>query len=219
MEKQTKVILLYSIISCIFLYITENIFHPTYIVQMFQKVITFIVIPLFLGKIMWFTFWKFWKINKRSFLYWTWFWIIWVFVISLTYFLLSNIISWEAISQSLTNREVNETTFIFIFVYIMFWNSLVEEYFFRWIIFNSLIKRYEKTAYILSSSMFSFYHFAIFWAWFKWYILWLAIFWLFIWGLFFAWLYKKTKWIWSAWIFHIFSDFIILIIWYYMFFS
>ena len=219
MHKSTKIILIYSIIVCILLYITENIFHPTYLIQMLQKLFSFIIIPILLGKYLWLSFWKFWKIQKDSFLYWLWFWILWAITISLTYYFLSDIIEWEAISKSLTDRWVNETTFIFIFLYIMFWNSLVEEYFFRGIIFRTLINSYKKTAYVLSSLMFALYHFAIFWAWFHWFILWLALLWLFIWGLFFAWLYQKTKGIWAAWFFHILVDLVILIIWYLEFFS
>ena len=219
MQKWFKIILIYSVIACILLYITENIFHPTYIIQMIQKIISFIILPVILGKYLWITFWKFWSIQKSSVLYWLWFWILWATVIWLTYYFLNEVIEWQAIRESLDVRWITSTTFLFIFIYIMFWNSLLEEYFFRWIIFRSLMKYSKKFAYIISSIMFTLYHFTIFWTRFHSYILWLALFWLFIWGLFFAWLYEKTKWIWWAWIFHIIADLVILIIWYIEFFS
>jgi membrane protease YdiL (CAAX protease family) len=219
MNKRNKIILIYSVIACLLLYITENIFHPTYAIQMIQKVLSFIVIPIILSKYLWFTFWKFWKVEKSSILYWFWFGLFWAIVIWLSYYLLRDSIQWWDIASSLNSRGITSTTFIFIFIYIMFWNSLVEEYFFRWIIFRSLKDFSKKFSYIISSTMFALYHFAIFGTWFHWYLLWLALFWLFVWGLFFAWLYEETKWIWWAWIFHIIADFVILVIWYIEFFS
>lgn len=214
MNKNIKIIIIYSIISLILLYITENIFHPTYVIQMLQKILFFIIIPIILSKYLNYKVGCFWKIQKSSFLYGILFWLLWVLVIWITYYFLRNIIDWSVITESLTNRWINQTTFIFIFAYIMFWNSLVEEYFFRWIIFNSLLDYSKKIAYFSSSILFAIYHITIFWTWFYGYILLLALFWLFLWALFFAWLYEKTKWIWWAWFFHIIADFIILIIWY-----
>lgn len=214
--KKSTILLLYWIIVCILLYITENIFHPNYFIQMFQKILSFIIIPIILAKYFWF---KIWKIKKLDFKYWLWLWFLSVFIISISYYFLGNLISWSDISESLTIRGVTSNTFIFIFLYIMFWNSLIEEYFFRWIIFNLFQKSHNFFAYLISSLMFALYHFAIFWAWFQWIILILAVFGLFIWWLFFAWLYEKTKWIWAAWIFHICADSIILVIWYIELFS
>lgn len=214
MNLNTKIILIYSIIACLLLYVTENIFHPSYLVQMIQKILSFIIIPIFLWKYLKERFWRFWKINKKSFIYWISLWLFWAFVIFVTYFFLKDSIEWWAINESLAIRWVNSQTFIFVFLYIMFWNSLVEEYFFRWVIFNFLFNYSKILAYILSSLLFALYHFAIFWTWFHWYILLLALFWLFAWWLFFAWLYKKTDWIWWAWIFHILVDLVILILWY-----
>jgi membrane protease YdiL (CAAX protease family) len=181
---------------------------------MLQKILLFVIIPLILTKYLKCKVWSFWKIQKSSFIYGISFWLLWAFVIWITYFLLNEYIDWEAIKESISNRWVNQTTFIFIFVYIMFWNSLVEEFFFRWVIFNNLINYSKKIAYFLSSILFALYHITIFWTWFEGSILLLALFWLFLWAMFFAWLFEKTKWIWWAWIFHIIADLVILIIWY-----
>jgi len=219
MKKELKIILAYSIIACTALYITENIYTPHYIVIMLQKILSFIIVPIILWYHLKHSFWKFWKINKSSFLYWIWFWLLWATIVWITYYFLRDLIDWQAINESLNNRWVTKATFIFIFIYIMFGNSLVEEYFFRWVIFNSLLKHSKKLAYFTSSILFALYHMAIFWTWFSWWIMWLAIFWLFIWAVFFAWLYEKTKWIWWAWIFHIIADLIILVIGYIELFS
>lgn len=219
MKLTPKIIISYALIACIALYITENIFHPSYLIQLIQKVLSFVIIPIIIWYLFKSSFGRFGKITKQSFTYWLWLGVLWWLSIFIAYYLLKDVIEWWAIQESMTRRGINETTFVLVFTYIMFWNSLVEEYFFRWIIFNALKDNYKVSAYLLSSIAFSLYHITIFQTWFHGYILLIALFWLFLWGLFFAWLYKKTSWIWWAWIFHIIADLVILVIWYYTFFK
>jgi membrane protease YdiL (CAAX protease family) len=151
--------------------------------------------------------------------YGIWFGLLSVVIISIAYYFLRESIDWQAIRTSANARGVNETTFLLAFAYIMFGNSLVEEYFFRGVIFRNALWISQIFAYLLSACMFSLYHITIFGTWFSGFILWLALFGLFIGGLFFAWLYKKTGGIWWAWIFHIFADLTILVIGYVEIFS
>lgn len=218
MKLSPKIIITYSLIVLIALYITENIFHPSYLIQLIQKVLSFVIIPLIISNLLKNPFWRFWNITKSSYIYGIWLWLLWWITIFISYYLLKDIIEWDSIQKSMTNRWITETTFILVFSYIMFWNSLVEEYFFRWIIFNTLKDTHKSLSYILSSTLFSLYHITIFWTWFHGYILLIALVWLFLWWLFFAWLYKKTSWVWWARFFHIIADAVILVIWYYTFF-
>lgn len=73
-------------------------------------------------------------------------------------------------------RHINEKTFTIIFLYIMFGNSLLEEYFFRGIIYYQASQISKPFAYLLSALMFSLYHIVIFSTWFSGYILGLALF-------------------------------------------
>jgi hypothetical protein len=41
-----KNILIYTLIATLALYIIENVYHPVYLIQIMQKVMTFLVIPL-----------------------------------------------------------------------------------------------------------------------------------------------------------------------------
>lgn len=211
---KNKLIIFYSLLACILLYLVENFFHPNYFLQMIQKVSFFVVIPLFISYFLKIEFGKFGKFTKKSLFFWVWFWVLASFIIIISYFLLRDFISWDSIKNSINSRGVVKSTYIIIFAYIMFWNSLVEEYFFRGIMFNTWTKINKFLAYFLSSIAFSLYHITIFWTWFHSYILVLALFWLFLWWLFFAYLYNKTSWIWWAYIFHIIVDLVILIIWY-----
>lgn len=218
MKLTPKIIISYALIACTLLYITENVYHPVYLLQLIQKVISFVIIPVIIWYIFKTQFGRFWKITKQSFLYGLSLWILGWIAIFLAYYLLKEVIDWNAIYNSMESRKINESTFILVFTYIMFWNSLVEEYFFRWVIFNTLKDNYKISAYLLSSIAFSLYHITVFQTWFHGYILLIALFWLFLGWLFFAWLYKKTNWIWWAYIFHILADLVILVIWYYTFF-
>lgn len=102
------------------------------------------------------------------------------FVIGATYFLLRGAIDWQAIHTSMEARHITETTFILVFLYIMLGNSLLEEYFFRGVVFRHLLGYSTSVAYIVSSLMFSLYHMTIFQSWFTGYILALALTGLFV---------------------------------------
>ena len=60
-------------------------------------------------------------------------------IITIAYYFLRETIDWQAIQTSANARGVNETTFLLTFAYIMFGNSLVEEYFFRGVVFRNAL--------------------------------------------------------------------------------
>jgi uncharacterized protein len=101
-------------------------------------------------------------------------------VVGVTYLFLRDAIDWGAIGASMEARHINETTFLLIFLYIMFGNSLLEEFFFRGIVFREMLGHSKIGAYLLSALMFSLYHMTIFQTWFGGWILALALFGLFL---------------------------------------
>lgn len=218
MLSRSHIILIYALIACVLLYITENIYHPVYSVQMFQKVVSFLLIPLLLGYIWKQRVGRAGKMSRTSVIYGVSLGLVSMVVIGVTYILLRDMIDWSAIRSSMESRGITETTFVIVFLYIMFGNSLLEEYFFRGIVHYNMSSISRVGAYILSSLMFSLYHITIFGTWFSGWILGLALCGLIAWWVFFSWLYEKTGGIWSAWIFHIFADLMILIIGYREFF-
>lgn len=212
-------IIIYALIAVWLLFVIENIYQPVYLAQMLQKIFLFAIIPLAISWHYKMTTPSVWKISKRAFVYGGCFGLLWALVIFITYFLLKDVISWDAIRVSLEVRSITASSFVWVFVYIMFGNSLLEEFFFRWIVFNETKKISKIFAYGFSSVLFALYHIVIFGTWFSWYLIVLALVWLLLWSLFFAWLYEKTGGIWWAWVFHIIADLAILIIWYIMLFS
>lgn len=214
-----KSILIYTIIVTGLLFLVENIYHPVYILQLLQKICSFLLIPILVASIFKETVGKAGSMSRFWLFLGIGLWIISAGIIALTYSFLREYIDWQAIHSSMEARHINEKTFTIIFLYIMFGNSLLEEYFFRGIIYYQASQISKPFAYLLSALMFSLYHIVIFSTWFSGYILGLALFWLFMGGIFFSWLYEKTGGIWSAWIFHIFADLAILIIGYVKFFT
>lgn len=213
-----KWILLYSIFVTGLLFLIENVYHPVYLLQLIQKLASFFLIPIMLAYFFEQMIGRAGKFQKSSILYGVGFWLLSAGIITITYLLLSEYIDWQAIRSSMEARQINEKTFIAVFLYIMFGNSLLEEYFFRGIVHYQTSKLSKNGAYLLSALLFSLYHMVIFATWFSGYILALALFGLFLGWVFFSWLYEKTGGIWSAWIFHIFADLTILAIGYIEFF-
>jgi membrane protease YdiL (CAAX protease family) len=213
-------IITYTILATIGLYLIESLIHPTYGYLLILKVTFFLLVPLGIWYFSKKSIWKFWKWSPDTWKFGIGFGLLSMVVIALTYILLRDSIDWGAIGASMEARRISmRRHFSSYFLYIMFGNSLLEEYFFRGIVFRQMLLNLSKSEPILLSAlMFSLYHMTIFQSWFRGWILALALFGLFLWGIFFAWLYEKTWGIWSAWIFHIFADFMILIIGYSVFF-
>jgi uncharacterized protein len=175
MQKST-LILIYALIACILLYITENIYHPVYSVQMIQKVVSFLVVPLILAYIWKQRVGRAGKMSRTSVIYGVSLGLASMVVIGVTYIFLRDMIDWSAIGASMEARGITETTFVAVFLYIMFGNSLLEEYFFRGIVHYQMSSISRVGAYALSSLMFSLYHITIFGTWFSGWILGLALF-------------------------------------------
>lgn len=168
-------ILIYTLIVCVLLYITENIYHPVYAIQMMQKVLSFFILPLILAYILKQKVGRVGKVNRLSILYGVFLGLLSMILIGVTYILLGDMIDWSVIRMSMESRGITEATFVIVFLYIMFGNSLLEEYFFRGIVHYNMSSISRGGAYILSALMFSLYHITIFGTWFSGWILGLAL--------------------------------------------
>lgn len=124
------------------------------------------------------------------------------------YFLLKDLIDLKNIEKLLgKNLKVNRDNFILVGLYIAFFNSFLEEVFFRGFLFLSL-KRLGSSlnAYLISSLFFTVYHLAIIVHWFNLKIFILAMASLFIGGLFFNGLNHRRENIYNSWLVHMFAN-------------
>lgn len=208
-------IMLLSFILCAGLFYVEYHLRPDYLWQTLLKWSLFFLIPfLFFRKSI-----VIGRFSLRTIQHWVVLWFITWGAIYIAYYFLQNSISWDNIQAYLNEKNITATTFVLAFLYVMFWNSFLEEVFFRWWIFNSLYSSNKVFAYIFSAGLFSVYHLVIFLTWFTGPILLIALAWLFIGWLLFAYLYTLNSSIWTAWLVHIFADLVIVFIAFSRFFS
>ncbi len=104
MKPSATYILFYSFIVCLALYIVENVYHPVYLVQMIQKILTFFIIPVAVGYLTHEWIGKFGKMNRMSVLYGAGFGVLSIVVISLAYYFLQDVITWDKIQSSILAR-------------------------------------------------------------------------------------------------------------------
>lgn len=206
-----KKIIISTLLICLALYLIEVVWTPPYLVSTAAKIIGFIGLPFLIGS--WFL-----KRNGKVSLRIGWIFGFLCFVsVMAVYLLLQEVISLNQISDELAKKNVTATTFTLVAIYITLGNSLLEEFFFRWFVFQGLLSSWRLLAYTFSSTVFSVYHVMIFAQWFTPVVFWIAIGGLFVWGVLFCWIVERAGSWKASWIVHIFADAAIVLIGFAMF--
>ena len=207
---------LYIIISVIILSTLMNLIdlyiNPIYHIRTIIKIILFLLIPLiyyfiFKGELK--DIKQLFIPKKKDFLKSLILGIfIYISIIS-CYFLLRNIVDFNQIAELLTSEVgVDANNLIYVTSYIAFFNSLLEEFFFRGFAFITLKKQTNrKFAYIFSASLFSIYHAGMTTGWFNPIIFILVLIALFLAGFIFNYLNEKCNHIYPSWLVHMFANF------------
>ncbi|MCP8617355.1 CPBP family intramembrane glutamic endopeptidase [Salirhabdus salicampi] len=223
-KKQITHIIIMSMVSCVTLFIVEQVIDFPYGLKTLCKIGLFLMIPVlyirFVIKQPVRTF-----LNLRSF---TWvrlksgffLGLLSIGIIYITYILLNDFINERSIIYDLENRlGINAKEFIFIGIYITLGNSFLEEFYFRGFIFLRIYQmKHKLLAYVYSALLFSLYHIAIFATWFNVWIMCIAVFGLFIVGLLFNWLNTRAKNFFNSWILHICADVAVVTIGFYLYY-
>lgn len=221
-KKTTSMIIIILLISCILMYFIEVFLKPTYFTKSIFKIILFGILPF-----SYCTFDKninikdIFNIRSKKQLLLSFLLALGVYAFILgSFLLLRTFIDLNDITLALgESLNVNKNNFLYIALYISFINSLLEEFFFRGFIFFSLKNNSSQiSAYILGALSFSLYHIAIIFNWFNIIIFLLIIIGLFISGLFFHWLNEKFNNIYNSWLVHMFANFSINTIGFFMFY-
>jgi len=98
-------------------------------------------------------------------------------------------------------------------------HSFIEEYYWRWFVFNGLMLKFSKTtAVIISSLAFASHHFIVAMQFVPLYLAVIATILIFFLGVFWTELYLRTKNITGSWLSHFFADAIIMTIGYFLIF-
>ena len=207
---------LYAIVSItlatVAMCVVDGIISPPYLYKSIIKVVIFVLIPMtyFLtekGKTKRLV--KLFHPKKRSVFVAGGLGIGVFLVVMLAFFALGNLIDLEGIRDSLTSDAgVNAANFLYVALYISFFNSLLEEFFFRGYAFLMLKEeKGRKFAYIFSCAMFALYHVGMTSGWFNILIYILSMAGLFIGGCIFNYLNEKCENIYPSWLVHMCANF------------
>lgn len=116
-------------------------------------------------------------------------------------------------SQLQTLAGVNTGNYTYVALFIVVFNSLLEEFLFRGFVFLQLAKTGNRIfAYVYSSLLFASYHLLIIGGWFNPILMGLALLALFTIGMVFDYLNEKPGHILNSWIAHVFADAAIILI-------
>lgn len=206
----TTSLLVFSILVCII----DAVIKPSYFMKIPIKICFFLALPIL-----------FFLINKEDFKHFKQLFsfrksgiikslllglIVYIAILG-AYFITRNFIDFSNVTTSLTSgMGINANNFIYVFVYIAFMNSFLEEFFFRGYGFITL-KKYtnRKFAYIFSSVIFAIYHVGMLIEMFNIGILFLLLIGLIIGGCIFNYLNESTDNIYPSWFVHMFANFAI----------
>ncbi|WP_432363267.1 CPBP family intramembrane glutamic endopeptidase [Sporosarcina sp. UB5] len=201
---------LFPIVSILVLLWIEQRVGVSYGVKTVAKVILFLVIPLMLFRATRFPFIRFRYADRKS--------IRLAFILGISimaliigaFLLLQPHIDIASLRDDLLQSGITRAVFPFIALYILFGNSVIEEFFFRGML--PFLFGKSKMRFILPPFFFAIYHIAIFLPWFTLPILLLAVGGLWAGGLIFQLVNEKCRTILPSWIVHMFADLGILVI-------
>lgn len=211
-----NLLFLYPMISIILLLGIEQGLTVSYTTKTIAKVLLFLGIPLILFYKNGLSFLYFRKIDRQSSSASIVFGIAIVTIIVISFIKLRTVIDIDALILSLAEIGVTASTFPLVAAYILFGNSLLEEFFFRGLLpsfFNNFWCRM-----LIPSFLFAIYHITIFLTWFSLPLLVLAVFGLWIGGIIFQLVNEKSGTILPSWTIHIFADIGVLLVGTYMFY-
>lgn len=202
--------LILSLFSIVFLLWIEQYLEVAYIWKTIAKAILFLLIPFIIFRKSGFSFLRFRRTDLKSMKIALCSGIAIMGIIMATFIILQPFIDIDALVADLTNAGVTATVFPFIALYILFGNSILEEFYFRGLLPNLIGK--SRLRFILPSFLFAIYHIAIFLPWFSPALLALAVIGLWVGGIIFQLANEKGGTILPSWTIHMFADIGVLII-------
>lgn len=212
-NKTNQGVMIITLLSIIGMFMIDYFIQPGYLMKSILKIILFLINPLiFIWVDRSISIKEYFKISsKKQFLISLGLGIGVYIIILGAYFTLKNFINLDNIRDILLDSlNVDKNNFVFVALYISFFNSLLEEFFFRGFIFLSLLKTKGRCkAYIISALAFAIYHVAIMANWFNLILFFVALSGLFIGALIFNYLNEKNKNIYNSWLVHMFANFAI----------
>lgn len=211
-----NLLFLYPMISIVLLLGIEQGLTVSYFTKTMAKVLLFLGIPLILFYKKGFSFLHFRKVDRQSSSASIILGITIVTIIVISFIKLRTFIDIDTLLSSLAEIGVTASTFPFVAAYILFGNSLLEEFFFR-----GLLPSFSNHLWcriLIPSFLFALYHITIFLTWFSLPLLAISVFGLWIGGIIFQLVNEKSRTILPSWTIHIFADIGVLLVGVYIFY-
>ena len=208
--------LLFPIFSILLLFWIEQGQNVPYLVKTMSKILLFLTIPYFLFGKTSFSFLQIRKTDKKSLIVAFISGFLMLTIIIITFITVRSYIDIDSLILDLHKAGVTKAVFPFVALYILFGNSLLEEFFFRGLLPSFI--QHERLRLFVPSFLFALYHVTIFLPWFSPQILILAVLGLWIGGIIFQLANERSRTIFPSWIIHMFADVGVLLIGVYMFY-
>ncbi len=160
-----------AVVSCCVMALVDGVIRPGYAAKSAVKIGMFLLLPLLLcGRDL--DLKSMFRLRGRGFALSLGLGLALYGCIVGGFFLLRPVVDFSGIAGALSqNAGVRGDNFLWVSLYIAFFNSLLEEFFFRGFLFLNL-KRYGRGfAYGFSAGLFSLYHAAMMLGWFPWWLL------------------------------------------------
>jgi len=199
-----------SFFSILFLLWIEQSLEVSYIWKTLAKMILFLLVPLILFRKAGFPFLRLGQTDRKSMIIAISSGVAIMGIIFGAFVVLQPFIDIAALLVDLAGAGITTTTFPIIALYILFGNSMLEEFYFRGLLPNLIGK--SRIRFILPSFLFAVYHIAIFLPWFSAALLLLAVAGLWIGGVIFQFANEKSGTILPSWIIHLCADIGVLLI-------
>ena len=211
---RTFIGVLATIASIAILIWIEQVLEVAYILKTMAKAVLFLLIPFLLLRKNGFPFFHLRQTDRKSMNIAIVSGIAIMGMIVATFIILQPYIDIDALLDDLADAGVTSIVFPFVAFYILFGNSLLEEFFFRGLLPSFLDRPLLRL--FLPSFFFAIYHIAIFLPWFSTPILLLAVVGLWIGGIIFQLVNERSGTILPSWIIHMFADIGVLLVGVYM---
>lgn len=199
------------LLCCVLMFLVDGVLRPIYPVKSALKLLCFGVLPLLYAKVdsavtlkPLFPFRK-----KTGFLPSVGIGVLIYFALLCAYAFFRHDIDFGQISESLSaGQGITRQNFLWVCLYISFFNSFLEEFFFRGFAYLTLRQvTGGGFASLFSAACFSLYHFSMLSDWFPPYLFALVLGGLFLSGLLFNLLDKKSGTLYNSWVVHMFLNF------------
>lgn len=215
-NKKKSGIIILIILSCIIMAVIEALIEPIYAVKSASKAVIFLVMPLIIMKLLNIKiFGSAFVLDRKSVLKLLALGLSIYLLIMGGYALTKNLFDYSSLVESLSkDQKVDGGSFIWVAMYISFFNSFLEEFLFRQVAFIRLSEfTSKKSAYIFSSLMFAVYHVAMIAQSFPLPLLLVALVGLAVGGVIFDRVDEKSGNIYNSWFIHMFADFALMTVW------